>query len=85
MCMRGCEAANRQQCSYALHCLDGEKLAPGANPKGSGSLPAPRSGDATAITCFAHLLILEDSDHHQNLISYSLYSYYDIVWLIESS
>ena len=42
-----------------------------ANPKGSGSLPAPRSGHATAIRVF--LLILEDLDRHQNLISPSLY------------
>ena len=39
-----------------------------------GSLPAPRSGYATTImVCFAHLLILEYPDHHQNLISSSLY------------
>ena len=45
-----------------------------ANPKGSGSLPAPRSDHATAIMVFfAHLLILEDLDHHQTLISSSLY------------
>ena len=24
MCMKGCEAAKRQQCYYALHCLGGE-------------------------------------------------------------
>ena len=43
--------------------------------KGSGSLPAPRSGYATTITVvfFAHLLILQYPDHHQNLISSSLY------------
>ena len=41
---------------------------------GSGSLPAPRSGYATTITVFfAHLLILQYPDHHQNLISSSLY------------
>ena len=45
-----------------------------ANPKGSGSLHAPRSDQATANMVFlAHLLILEDLDHHQNLISSSLY------------
>ena len=40
-----------------------------------GSLPAPRSGYATTIIMFyfAHLLILEYPDHHQNLISSSLY------------
>ena len=40
-----------------------------------GSLPAPRSGYATTIMVFflAHLLILEYPDHHQNLISSSLY------------
>ena len=38
------------------------------------SLPAPQSGYATAIMVFfAHLLILEYSDHHQNLLSSSLY------------
>ena len=43
--------------------------------KSFGSLPAPRSGYATTITVvfFAHLLILEYPDHHQNLISSSLY------------
>ena len=44
------------------------------NLKGFGSLPAPRSGYATAIMVFfAHLLILEYPDHHQTLISSSLY------------
>ena len=39
-----------------------------------GSLPAPRSGYATTMMLFfAHLLILEYPDHHQNLISSSLY------------
>ena len=40
-----------------------------------GSLPAPRSGYAATIMVFffAHLLILEYPDHHQNLISSSLY------------
>ena len=42
--------------------------------KGFGSLPAPRSGYATVITCFfAHSFILEYPDHHQNLISSLLY------------
>ena len=43
--------------------------------KGSGSLPARRSGYVTTITVFsfAHLLILQYPDHHQNLISSSLY------------
>ena len=51
--------------------LRGERL---INPKGSESLLLPRSGHATAIMVnFAHLFILEHSDHHQNLISYSLY------------
>ena len=42
---------------------------------GSGSLPSPRSGYVTTITVFffAHLLILQYPDHHQNLISSSLY------------
>ena len=47
-----------------------------ANPKGFGSLPAPRSGYTTTIMVgfvFAHLLTLEYPDHHQNLISSSLY------------
>ena len=45
-----------------------------ANPKGLGSLPSPQSGYATAIILFcAHLLILEYTDHHQTLISSSLY------------
>ena len=43
-------------------------------PKPFGSLLAPRSGYANAIMLFfAHLLILEYSDHHQNVISSSLY------------
>ena len=43
--------------------------------KSFGSLPAPRSGYATTIILFvfAHLLIIEYADHHQNLISSSLY------------
>ena len=42
--------------------------------KKSGSLPSPRSGYATSITVFfAHLLILQYPDHHQNLISSYLY------------
>ena len=42
--------------------------------KGSGSLPAPRSGYATtSMVFFYHLLILQYPDHHQNLISSSLY------------
>ena len=50
--------------------LGGERL----TPKGSGSLPAPRSVHATAIlVLFAHLLILEGLEHHQNVISSSLY------------
>ena len=61
--------------------LAGERLTPHPTPqkrkkkeKGFGSLPAPRSGYATAIMVyFAHLLILEYSDEHQNLISSSLY------------
>ena len=45
-----------------------------ANPKRSGSLPTPRSDHATVnMVVFAHLLILEDLDHRQNLISSSLY------------
>ena len=48
--------------------LGGERLTP------SGLIPAPRSGHATAIMVFlAYLHILEDLDHHQNLISSSLY------------
>ena len=42
--------------------------------KKSGSLPSPRSGYATSITVFfAHFLILQYPDHHQNLISSYLY------------
>ena len=44
-----------------------------ANPKGFGSLPAPRSEYSTTIMVFAHLLILEYPDHYQNLISSSFY------------
>ena len=45
-----------------------------ANPKASGLLPALRSRRATTIMFFfAHLLTLEDPDHHQNLISSSVY------------
>ena len=45
-----------------------------ANPEDSGSLPAPRSDHATANMVFvAHLLIWENLDHHQKLISSSLY------------
>ena len=62
--------------------LGGERLPPPPPPppkkkkkKKFGSLPAPRSGYATTIMFFfvAHLLILECPDHHQNLISSSLY------------
>ena len=58
--------------------LGGERLTPPHHPpqkKKFESLPAPRSGYATAIMVvfFAHLLILEYSDEHQNLISSSLY------------
>ena len=42
-----------------------------ADPKASGSLPAPPSSHATTIMVLFHLLILEDPDHHQNLISSS--------------
>ena len=45
-----------------------------ADPKGSGSLTAPWSGHDTAIMVFfAHLFIIEDLNHHQNLINSSLY------------
>ena len=67
MCMKWCEAVRRQQMLLCIALPWWWK----ANPKGSGSLPAPRS--ATAIMFFAHLLILEDPDHHQILISSSLY------------
>ena len=61
--------------------LGGERLTPSPTPhphqkkkKGYGSLPAPRSGYTTILWyLFAHLLILEHPDHHQNLISSSLY------------
>ena len=63
--------------------LGGERLTLSSSPppqkkkkkkKGFESIPAPRSGYATAIMVFfTHLLILEYSDQHQNLISSSLY------------
>ena len=63
--------------------LGGERRPPPLPPKQKTnkqtksfwSLPAPRSGYATTIMVFffAHLLILEYPDHHQNLISSSLY------------
>ena len=61
--------------------LDSERLTPPPPPpskkkkkkKSFGSLPAPRSGYATTIMVFFCLLILEFPDHHQNLISSSLY------------
>ena len=69
--------------------LGGERLPPTPTPtpltppkkskkkkkKKIGSLPAPRSGYASTIIVvfFAHLLILEYPDHHQNLIISSLY------------
>ena len=48
---------------------------PNKKTKLSGSIPAPRSGYATTIMVFffAHLLILQYPDHHQNLISSSLH------------
>ena len=52
--------------------LGGEKVTP--IKKSFGSLPAPRSGYTTSIkVLFAHLLILEYSDHHQNLLNSLLY------------
>ena len=60
--------------SYIVQCKNVGPWRRKANPKGFGSLPVLRSGYATAITVFfAHLLILEYPDHHQNLISSSLY------------
>ena len=60
--------------SHIVHCKHIEPWWWKVNPKGSGSLPAPPSGYATTIMVFfAHLLILEYLDHHQNLISSSLY------------
>ena len=60
--------------SHIAHCKNVEPLCWKANPKGSGSLPALWTGHATAIMVFiAHLLIIEDLDYHQNLISSSLY------------
>ena len=60
--------------SHIAHCKNVEPWWWKANLKGFGSLPAPRSGYATAsVVFFAHLLILEYSDHHRNLISSSLY------------
>ena len=65
--------------SHIAHCKNVEpwlrKTTHPTRKKGSGSLPSPRSGYATTITVFffAHLLILQYPDHHQNLISSSLY------------
>ena len=58
--------------------LGGERLPPSPpfhpTKKGFGSIPAPGSGYASAIMVFfAHLLILEYPDHHQNLMGSSLY------------
>ena len=60
--------------------LGGERLHPHPTPpqiiiKSFGSLPAPQSGYATLLLCFffSHLLILEYLNHHQSLISSSLY------------
>ena len=60
--------------------LGGKRLTPlktkqnKTKKKGFGLLPAPQSGYATAIMVFvAHLLILEYSDHHQNIIISSLF------------
>ena len=58
---------------FAKELMNVEPLWWKANPKGSGSLPAPQSDHATANMVFStHLLILEDLDHHQNVISFSL-------------
>ena len=66
--------------SHIVHCKNVEPwLWKTAHPlkkkkKGSGSLPSPWSGYATTIMVFfAHLLILQYPDHHQNLISSYLY------------
>ena len=60
--------------SYISQCDNVEPWWWKANPKGFGSLPAPRSGYATTIMVFfcsfTHFRIPE---HHQNLISSSLY------------
>ena len=54
-----------------MHCI--ATVVKGYNPKDSGSLPVLHSGYAAAIIFFAHLLILEGPEHHQNLISSSMY------------
>ena len=66
--------------SHIAHCKNVEPWLwktthpPNKKKKSSGSLPAPRSGCATTIMVFfAHLLILQYPDHHQNLINSSLY------------
>ena len=60
--------------SHIAQCKNVEPWWLKANPKGFGSLPAPRSACATTIIVFfTHLLISEYPDHHQNLISSSLY------------
>ena len=67
--------------SHIAHCKNVEpwwwKTTPPPPPqiiikkRSFGSLPAPRSGYATLLSFFSHLLILEYPNHHQNLISSS--------------
>ena len=59
---------------FAKEVMNVEPLWWKANPKSSGSLPAPRSDHATAIMMFFdNLVILEDFNQQQNVISSSLY------------
>ena len=44
--------AEADHCSHNVHCTNVEPCWWKANPKGSGSLPSPRSGYATAIMVF---------------------------------
>ena len=78
------ESLGRHRCPWPRQIIDYSHIAQcknvepwwwKANPKGFGSLPAPQPGYATTIMVFmAHLLIIDYSDHRQNLISSSLYN-----------
>ena len=62
--------------SHIAHCKNVETWGWKANPKGSGSLPAPRAGHTTAILWCVSLIYssyTEDPDHHHNLITSLLY------------
>ena len=68
MWMKGCEAAQGQQCYNALPCIGGEKLI-------SSVLDLDYLHHDLVmlqLLCLAHFVILADQDHHQNLILSSL-------------